>query len=72
MPQNFIAATCTQCNRGYNVANPLVELKDQYAICPHCGQRTEVDPETIAKARAARAPHLTRCRRRGLSGVRWH
>jgi transcription elongation factor Elf1 len=54
MPQGFITATCSQCNRGYNVANPLVELKGQHAICPHCGQRTEVDAETMQKAREAR------------------
>jgi hypothetical protein len=55
MPSDdFIPTTCKQCNRGFNVANPWVQLEPPCAICPHCGQRTMVDEKTMERAKDAR------------------
>ena len=54
MPRGTIFSTCQQCNRGYNLANPLVELTDTGAKCPHCGQCTDAAEEDLKRAREER------------------
>lgn len=56
MRDDFLPVTCEKCNRAYNVSNPLVELAEDRATarCPHCGQETPVDEETLERARAFR------------------
>jgi len=50
MPSGTIFMTCEKCNRGYNLANPLVELTETGARCPHCGQPTSADEESMERA----------------------
>jgi len=46
--------TCERCDRDFNVADPLVDLRGSYAVCPHCGQGTNVGSEAMDRARKAR------------------
>ena len=57
MSRNPIFTTCKNCTRGFNLTNPLVELLPgvDAATCPHCGQKTEADAESMRRARIARA-----------------
>ena len=60
MADEFIPTTCERCNRAFSVGNSWVELDGPCAVCPHCGQRTMVDPESMEKAKKARG--ITGCR----------
>jgi transcription elongation factor Elf1 len=54
MHDETIFTTCERCNRGFNLSNQWVKLDGATAFCPHCGQRTAVDAESLARARRFR------------------
>ena len=56
MSERFTPTTCRICNRGFDLANPWNDLNPtaSTAWCPNCGKWTEVDAETMAKARERR------------------
>ena len=54
MADEFIPKTCERCKCAFSVGNSWVELDRPCAICPHCGQRTMVDPQADSKGRKRR------------------
>ena len=49
-----VFTTCQRCNRGFNLANPLVELTETGARCPHCGQVTAAPEKDMEAAQCER------------------